>query len=267
MPRLKSPDPDALALGRRVRALREEKGLTVEKLAYESDLGSKGHLSDIENGRVRTTVHTLGRLAERLGVDVVDFVVFPDSGPRHRLIARTRFATEDELAVATAVLPERAPAFRKIEEHARRPAGAVPLLALAVAAGDFRSALLETETWVVPFTRRRPRSTMFVARADGTSMEPLIPDGHYALFDANVRGALHGRILLVQRGGLTEGEAHAAEFTIKRFEGTARLGSHGALHDVKGRLLAMNPAHRAIALRPGDETRVIAELVTVLPEE
>jgi len=47
MPRRTTPDPIALAVGARIRQLRREQGLTLEKLAYESDLGSKGYLSDI----------------------------------------------------------------------------------------------------------------------------------------------------------------------------------------------------------------------------
>ena len=48
MPRRREPDPLAQAVGQRIRQLRQEAGLTMEKLAFESELGSKGHLSNIE---------------------------------------------------------------------------------------------------------------------------------------------------------------------------------------------------------------------------
>jgi len=64
--------------------------LTLEKLAYESDLGSKGHLSDIENGRTSPTIHSLRAIAERLGVHLLDLVTIPEEDDRQKLIDRTR---------------------------------------------------------------------------------------------------------------------------------------------------------------------------------
>lgn len=79
-----------MALGTRIRQLREEAGLTLERLAFESELGSKGHLSNIERGLVRPTAHTLRTLSERLGVELADMVTFPDAGDRGRLFELTR---------------------------------------------------------------------------------------------------------------------------------------------------------------------------------
>lgn len=93
MPRRLSPDPLALAVGRRIRQLRMEAGLTIEKLAFESELGSKGHLSSIEKGLVRPTVNTLQTIADRLGIALLDLVTFPNVDPRQQLIDRTRFLT------------------------------------------------------------------------------------------------------------------------------------------------------------------------------
>jgi transcriptional regulator with XRE-family HTH domain len=83
----------SLAIGGRIRQLREEAGLTLEQLAYESDLGSKGHLSNIERGLVHPTAHTLRALSERLGVELADLVTFPDGGDRGRLFDLTRQMT------------------------------------------------------------------------------------------------------------------------------------------------------------------------------
>ena len=90
MPRRSVPDPLALAVGQRIRELREEAGLTIEKLAFESDVGSKGHLSSLERGLVMPTVRTLQALAERLGVLALDLVNFPANGERQRLVDLTR---------------------------------------------------------------------------------------------------------------------------------------------------------------------------------
>ena len=63
----------------------------MEQLAFESELGSKGHLSNIERGLVRPTAHTLHVLAERLGVELGDLVTFPsEATDRGRLYDLTR---------------------------------------------------------------------------------------------------------------------------------------------------------------------------------
>lgn len=64
--------------------------MTLEKLAYESEVGSKGFLSDVEKGLARPTVETLQAIADRLEVELFDLVTFPDEGDRQRLVDRTR---------------------------------------------------------------------------------------------------------------------------------------------------------------------------------
>src|SRR5438067_13892962 len=54
-------------LGRRVRRLRNERGLTQTELAAQRV--SKEYISQIETGKTRPTEQTLTWLAERLGVD------------------------------------------------------------------------------------------------------------------------------------------------------------------------------------------------------
>nr|WP_169508736.1 helix-turn-helix transcriptional regulator [Polyangium aurulentum] len=90
MPRRSEPDPLAQIVGLRIRQLREEQGLTMEQLAYESELRSKGHLSNIERGLARPTIYTLKVLADRLEVKLLDLVTFPDEDERQRLIDATR---------------------------------------------------------------------------------------------------------------------------------------------------------------------------------
>jgi len=76
--------------GKGIRQLRLEAGLTIEALAYESDVKSKGHLSSIERGLVMPTVATLKALADRLGVHLLDLVTVPDEDLRQRLVDLTR---------------------------------------------------------------------------------------------------------------------------------------------------------------------------------
>ena len=69
----------------------------MERLAYESEVGSKGHLSNIERGLVHATAHTLKSLADRLGVALADLVTFPDESDRARLHDLTRHMSPPRL--------------------------------------------------------------------------------------------------------------------------------------------------------------------------
>jgi transcriptional regulator with XRE-family HTH domain len=90
MPRRTHADPLAAKIGQRIQHIRKQQGLTQEKLAYEAGLKSKGHLSGIESGLVLPTLPTLALLADRLSVELLDLVTFPEHSERHKLIDATR---------------------------------------------------------------------------------------------------------------------------------------------------------------------------------
>jgi transcriptional regulator with XRE-family HTH domain len=96
-------------IGRRIRALREAKGLTGEELAYAGPpVGSKGYLSDIEAGKRLPSLHALEALADRLGVEVFDLLVDPEADERGRLIDASREASTGQLQAALRALRGRA---------------------------------------------------------------------------------------------------------------------------------------------------------------
>jgi len=97
MPRRDKPDPIALTVGTRIKQLRKEQGLTAEKLAYGSEVGSKGYLSDIEAGLASPSLQTLQKIADRLAVDLLDLVTFPESHPRHALVDKLRGTSKTDL--------------------------------------------------------------------------------------------------------------------------------------------------------------------------
>lgn len=97
----------------------------------------------------------------------------------------------------------------------------VPLYPLEIAAGGFMDSALPSEPdgWVDmsgASGRSRFDPSMFVARVQGKSMEPFIPDGSYCLFSCNVGGTRQGRVVLARHGGQTDAETGAA-FTVKRY--------------------------------------------------
>jgi transcriptional regulator with XRE-family HTH domain len=90
MPRRDEPDDLALEVGQRIREIRVEEGLTIEQLAETSELGSKGHLSNMERGLVRPNINTLKQIANGLGVLPLDLMTFPKRDMRQRLVDFTR---------------------------------------------------------------------------------------------------------------------------------------------------------------------------------
>ena len=90
MPRRNKPDELALQVGRRIKELREEEGLTIQELAETSKLGSKGHLSNLERGLARPNIQTLKQIANGLGVLPLDLMTFPRTCVRQKLIDFTR---------------------------------------------------------------------------------------------------------------------------------------------------------------------------------
>jgi len=63
------------AIGQRIKSLRGQKGLTIEKLAYENGL-AKGNLSEIEKGKIDTRISTLERIAKGLEINLKELCDF-----------------------------------------------------------------------------------------------------------------------------------------------------------------------------------------------
>jgi transcriptional regulator with XRE-family HTH domain len=63
------------AFGKNVRRMRKEKGLTMEALAYESEMEIR-QLGRIENGEINTTISTAYILATALGVGMEELFKF-----------------------------------------------------------------------------------------------------------------------------------------------------------------------------------------------
>jgi transcriptional regulator with XRE-family HTH domain len=82
------------ALGRRIRQIRIEKGLTLKQV--EARVGiSATHVSEVERGRTSPTVGALARIAEALGVRPSHLIDFPIG--RRRTV--TRSGTRSQLTM------------------------------------------------------------------------------------------------------------------------------------------------------------------------
>jgi len=147
----------------------------------------------------------------------------------------------------------------------------VPLTTLRAAAGRFseeQAGFDDRAEWAeewVTWDGASFEPGMFVARVQGDSMEPEIPNGAYCLFRPPRGGSRQGRKLLVWHSGISDPYT-GGQYTLKVYTSEkASEGEEGWRH-AKIVLRPLNPAHQPIILTPESEdaVRVMAEFVAVV---
>ncbi len=135
----------------------------------------------------------------------------------------------------------------------------LPKYSLAVAAGKFlENPAVEAEGWEEVPPDLRITDDMFIARIEGRSMEPKIPDGSLCVFRHGVAGSRNGRLVLVEALGEND------RYTVKRYRSEKRRSEDGWSHE-RIVLEPLNPEFSAWELdREEERYRVIAEFVRVL---
>jgi transcriptional regulator with XRE-family HTH domain len=120
------PEKVRLLLGKRVRDLRLEQGLSGTDLARAMGK-SRGFVSDLERGCLNVTLETLNLVAEALGHDECDLLTFPkrileprQQNHRHDVIDLSRDVDEEDLLAAKALLGRAKDLREKTEERQRR---------------------------------------------------------------------------------------------------------------------------------------------------
>ena len=63
------------ALGKKIKEVRKEKGISTYDLSYESNI-SRSQINSIEKGNIKTSICTLKALADALGLKVKDLIDF-----------------------------------------------------------------------------------------------------------------------------------------------------------------------------------------------
>ena len=154
---------------------------------------------------------------------------------------------------------------RPFETHA-------PVYNLVAAAGAFGpdhvvGAASEEIGWKPVPGHVRLNRDHFVARIEGRSMEPAIPDRSYCLFHADRGGTREGKRVLVWHRGCTD-PALGGEFSVKKYTSTKAAASDGTWSHREIRLKPLNPdpAYDDLVFDPSSEgdLRVVGEFVCVL---
>jgi SOS-response transcriptional repressor LexA len=163
-----------------------------------------------------------------------------------------RLTALDESRVLRRVTPRRDERYKNC----------APMLDLKIAAGAFsEDQLPEFEEWVEINTAIQVRKGMFVARVIGRSMERLIPDGAYCLFQFKAPQMRNDMVGLFQLHTAEDPE-QGGSFTVKRLKLSTRQDSkegsqRGAM------LIPENPAFDPIPVK-GDDVKFVAEFLEVL---
>jgi phage repressor protein C with HTH and peptisase S24 domain len=138
----------------------------------------------------------------------------------------------------------------------------LPQYALAVAAGPFLTNPedIQADEWVEVPPDLHVDEDMFIARIQGHSMEPRIPDGSLCVFRRNVVGSRNGRLVLVRNSELADDN----QYTVKRYKSEKTYAEDG-FQQTRIRLESLNPAYPSWYLDEDSEKyQVVAEFLRVL---
>ncbi len=138
----------------------------------------------------------------------------------------------------------------------------LPRYSLAVAAGPFLANPegIDAEEWIEAPPDLHLDEDMFVARIQGQSMEPRIPDGSLCVFRRRVVGSRNGRLVLVRNSELADDN----QYTVKRYRSEKSATEDGFVQ-TRIRLESLNPAYPSWDLDEEEgKYQVVAEFVRVL---
>lgn len=179
-----------------------------------------------------------------------------------------RHHLEKHVPDGAAVLP-----FRVVEpKNGERFRSCVPLVSLRAAAGawsedqgDLEGIAAHASDWITWEGAPKFEDGMFVARVQGASMEPEIPNGSYCLFRPDRGGSRNGRRLLVWHSGVSD-PTTGGQYTVKVYRSEKVAAEEGGWEHARITLEPLNPDFDPIILEPQEEgeVRVIAEVAAVL---
>jgi phage repressor protein C with HTH and peptisase S24 domain len=138
----------------------------------------------------------------------------------------------------------------------------LPRYSLAVAAGPFLTNPedVTAEEWIETPPGLKLDEDMFVARIQGHSMEPKIPDGSLCVFRRKVVGSRNNRLVLVRNSELADDN----QYTVKRYKSEKVVTEEG-FQQTRIRLESLNPEYPSWDLdRDEDKYQIVGEFVEVL---
>jgi len=155
-----------------------------------------------------------------------------------------------------------------IEEHLKYTEY-LPVYSLEAAAGNFGQGMSSHKKgWVKADIGKKINQRMFVAKVIGHSMEPLIPDDSFCIFQWGVEGTRQNKIVLVQHSGISDPET-GGKYTIKKYTSKKKVLEDGSWEHEEITLLPLNPDYKPVNIPNSEEGEfmVIAEFDSVLKQD
>ena len=213
-------------------------------------------MADEEDAEVlRALAEDLDRKARELGASTLLGMLEDTLSNAIRLSDRREVLAADPDRAAARLYRQHVPVTVLKTTH-------LPRYSLRVAAGKFLDNDEVTEEgWEEAPEDLRVTPDLFVARIEGHSMEPSIPDGCLAVFRAGVTGSRQGRLVLVENLG-AEG---TNRYAVKRYRSEKASNREGEWRHTRIRLESLNPDYPSWDLDPNEEKyRIVAEFERVL---
>lgn len=243
-----------IALGKHCQRLRERRGVSIDRMAKESD----EHLSPsvihrLESGQGAVTVSAVFRYARALGLKPKDLLDFD-------------YPWIEEAGVGPYV-PEVHP-FNDPRAEKLAYKQWLPLYSLRAAADVFgESRDVQAEGWIDLGRGRKIEQNMFIVRVMGESMAPLLHDGDYVVMRAHISGSRQGKVVLCQYRGPADPDT-GGSYTIKKYKSSKVATSQEEWQHQQILLEPLNPDYEPILIMSQDEGdfRVIAEYLYTMKE-
>jgi transcriptional regulator with XRE-family HTH domain len=239
------------AVARRIKALRQARGLTQDAVAEALGIAVK-NVQRLEAGGQNLTLKTLAHVADVLDVEP------------YELLTNTALAGADSEVSLKRALRGLARLGHEVFGADAPPArGGVPVMSLQAAASRFGGGReVEVSAWLrIKGARPSQLVGRFIAQVTGKSMSPTIPSGALALFRSPVLGPLEGRIVVAQWRDHADPETGGA-YVLKRVGSVESRPRGGLQLQLRSDNSDFPPLR--VQVEEASELRIIAELERVL---
>ena len=142
----------------------------------------------------------------------------------------------------------------------------LPLYSIRAACGYFGEGEdVDLEGWMKVEGLGRLNRNMFIVKAAGHSMEPLIHDGDFCVFRANPAGSRQGKIVLAQHHNYYDAD-YSGSYSIKKYTSLKTFDSQGNWEHESIELIPLNKDYRSIHITEenGEDFRIVGEFVGAL---
>lgn len=138
----------------------------------------------------------------------------------------------------------------------------LPLYSLKAACGKFGEwQTVEEEGWIKVEGIGKLNKSMYIVRAKGNSMLPIIKDGDLCIFRANVVGSRQNKIVLVQHNNVYDSE-NEGSYLIKKYSSEKVIDqTTGEWKHEKIILKPENIEYENIVIQEEDDFMVIGEFI------